>query len=185
MHGRRNPAADGKKRRNPIYQPSEYSKHERRHYGSSEKMSTRLCVLYIDIGHATFRIRRLRKLFKLGGRCCESVPRGFLTPNRQLGGFMPCYYTDSFRLSHIEKFHILLKSSSKTLILRPFKAIAARSAIAELRCSAAYHCRVPAFRGMLHWRECPEVAVSRRSGAEIHPWLPNGGLRPLAVNRRI
>ena len=28
------------------------------------------------------------------------------------------------------------------------------------------------------YAERPEVAVSRRSGDEIHPWLPNGGLRP-------
>jgi hypothetical protein len=26
--------------------------------------------------------------------------------------------------------------------------------------------------------ECPEVAVSRRLGDEIHPWLLNGDLRP-------
>ncbi len=27
------------------------------------------------------------------------------------------------------------------------------------------------------------MAVSRRSGDAIHPWLPNGGLRPEAVIR--
>jgi hypothetical protein len=26
--------------------------------------------------------------------------------------------------------------------------------------------------------ERPELAVSRRSGHELHPWLPNGDLRP-------
>jgi len=26
--------------------------------------------------------------------------------------------------------------------------------------------------------ECPEMAGSRRSVDEIHPWLPNGDLRP-------
>jgi hypothetical protein len=26
------------------------------------------------------------------------------------------------------------------------------------------------------------VAVSRRSGDEIHPWLPNGGLRPIPAH---
>jgi hypothetical protein len=31
--------------------------------------------------------------------------------------------------------------------------------------------------------EWPELAVSRRSGDEIHPWPPNGGLRPTAAFR--
>ncbi len=30
----------------------------------------------------------------------------------------------------------------------------------------------------VRFSQCPELAVSRRSGDEIHPWLPNGGLRP-------
>ncbi|MEE8593262.1 MAG: hypothetical protein V3T03_03960 [Candidatus Bipolaricaulota bacterium] len=29
--------------------------------------------------------------------------------------------------------------------------------------------------------QCPEVAVSRRSGDEINPWTPNGDLRPRAA----
>ncbi len=29
--------------------------------------------------------------------------------------------------------------------------------------------------------ERPDVAVSRRSWDEIHPWLPNGDLRPFSV----
>ncbi len=29
------------------------------------------------------------------------------------------------------------------------------------------------------------MAVSRRSGDEIHPWLPNGGLRPFLVSRDV
>ena len=31
--------------------------------------------------------------------------------------------------------------------------------------------------------ERPVVAVSRRLGDEIHPWLPNGDLRPILVSR--
>ncbi len=31
--------------------------------------------------------------------------------------------------------------------------------------------------------EGPEVAVPRRSGDEIHPWPPNGDLRPTAADR--
>jgi hypothetical protein len=30
----------------------------------------------------------------------------------------------------------------------------------------------------------PFMAVSRRSGNEIHPWPPNGDLRPIAAGRR-
>jgi hypothetical protein len=30
----------------------------------------------------------------------------------------------------------------------------------------------------------PLMAVSRRSGNEIHPWPPNGDLRPIAAGRR-
>ena len=31
---------------------------------------------------------------------------------------------------------------------------------------------------ILQSAECPQMAVSRRSGDEIHPWTPNGDLRP-------
>ena len=47
----------------------------------------------------------------------------------------------------------------------------------------AFEVDQPFKQGVLVDRQRPIVAVSRRSGDEIHPWLPNGDLRPFAEGR--
>jgi len=52
---------------------------------------------------------------------------------------MPCYNTDSCRLSHIESTRAPSKFSSKTLIFRPYVSMVTRNEDAEIRKHAAYH----------------------------------------------
>ncbi len=54
-----------------------------------------------------------------------------------------------------------------------------------LRRSAVYPRRMSDFRGTIHQCECPEVAASRRPANEIHPWVPNGDLRPYRAIRLV
>jgi hypothetical protein len=74
---------------------------------------------------------------------------------------MLCCNTNSFYPSHIETFHILLKSSTKTLIMRPIEPNVGRFQIAEMRHIAVQSQRVSAFGARIHRSECPEVADSR------------------------
>ena len=62
-----------------------------------------------------------------------------LAPNSLLDGHMPCYNTDSFRISHIENTRTPSKFSSKTLIFRPCVLMVTRNEDAQIRQHAAYH----------------------------------------------
>ena len=73
-----------------------------------------------------------------------------------------------------KKPHIPLKSSSKTLILRPFEAVAARTETANILQLAVYLRRVSALRGTIHRRERPQLADLGRSSSESSDCEPDG-----------
>jgi hypothetical protein len=52
-----------------------------------------------------------------------------------------------------------------------------------MQLTAFYFLQASAFGGSVRRRERLKVAVSRRLGDEIHPWLLNGDLRPFLVSR--